>query len=293
MKHINYNWSGPTDASIRVIEGTDDFKLLRRLPRPDELRCSASAGETTCLGIVDTETTSLDPASGEMIEIGLVQIAIDDHGQIAHVKRAESWLNQPAEPISPEITRITGLTNNDLEGERFDDAAIAESFACCELMVAQNAVFDRGFLVRRYPEVAELPWACTVRDIDWTVHGFEGRSLQHLLFQAGHFFEPHRAADDAWALACLLAAPGTDGRTYAAHLLDFAKKVSVRLFAEQAPYKVKDKLKARGYQWSVPERVWFREVRRADEASEIEWLTDLHHLIRPRSKLVDAYTRHA
>ncbi len=55
-------------------------------------------------------------------------------------------------------------------------------------------------------------------------------------------------------------------------LLDTARRPSHRVWAEDAPFEAKDRLKARGYRWNGGEdgriRAWWRDV--GDEAIEEE-----------------------
>jgi DNA polymerase III epsilon subunit-like protein len=121
---------------------------------------------------------------------------------------------------------VTGLTDADLQGQNFDADAIRATLWLCDILVPHDARFDRAFLARRFPDLVERPWGCTVNDMDWQAHGLGGRSLAHLLYEAGHFYDAHRAGPDCWALACLLASRAEDGRTCAAHLIDAVRHSS-------------------------------------------------------------------
>lgn len=43
-----------------------------------------------------------------------------------------------------------------------------------------------------------------MRDLDWRAHGFEGRTLSHLLARMGWFYDAQRAQTDVDALLHLL-----------------------------------------------------------------------------------------
>jgi DNA polymerase-3 subunit epsilon len=51
-------------------------------------------------------------------------------------------------------------------------------------------------LERYWLMFAEKPWACTVNEIEWRKHGFEGSRLEYLAAGIGMFHEAHWAADD-------------------------------------------------------------------------------------------------
>lgn len=101
-----------------------------------------------------------------------------------------------------------------------------------------------------------------------------------------------RAVPDAWALRCLLMRPAADKRTIAWHLLDRAQRLSARVFADKAPYALKDTLKAAGYRWSAPHRAWTMEGEPERIGNEASWLAELHPAIQPRVVPLDWHNRH-
>lgn len=269
-----------------------DYRILRRLPKITEIFMALRKGCPVQLGILDTETTGLNPAGAELIEIAITTMTINEDGSLHDLAQPKSWLEQPSLPLEPKIIQVTGLTDADLTGRRFDDEAITEHISSCDVLVSHNARFDRAFLAARYGELVDKPWGCTAADMDWLAHGIGGRSLGHLLYEAGYFYEAHRAAPDSWALACLLAGRAGDGRTYAAHLIDTVRKPTYRIYARRAPYAVKDRLKARGYRWHPDQRCWWIDVSPSDEYAERAWLEELSQQVAPVIDVVTAYERH-
>jgi len=94
--------------------------------------------------LFDTETTGLDPATGDrIIEIAALEL-IDDlpTGQHYHV------LIDPERDIPAEASRVHGMTNEDLVGKpKF--AEVAEGFLAFigeSELIAHNARFDFGFI---------------------------------------------------------------------------------------------------------------------------------------------------
>lgn len=126
-------------------------------------------------------------------------------------------------------------------------------------MVAHNAKFDRVFVTKRFPALADLPWACSMSEVDWPALGWTGgRGIGSLLTEAGFFLpDAHRAAADVWATTCLLASMAPDGRAVAAHLVETARRQTERLYANRAPFECKDALKAGGYRGSSERRAWW------------------------------------
>lgn len=71
--HLNPNRRG--ERMARRIEQLDDYRVLRRLPRPDEMWCRSmpASDNVIKLAIVDCETTGLDPERHRMIEFAVAR----------------------------------------------------------------------------------------------------------------------------------------------------------------------------------------------------------------------------
>lgn len=276
------------EALATRLEADPEYRVLRSLPNPAEIILHPCRGERLRIAILDTETSGLDPDKDELIEVAITIILIDaETGMPVKVMPTQSWLQQPSSPLSAEIERITGLSDKMLKGQIFDDQAIEVLLNGVDVIVAHNAGFDASFMKVRFSISPFRPWACSMVEVDWTVHGFEGRSQPHLLMQAGYFYHAHRAVTDSWALTCLLLHRADDGRPLVAHLIDRARQPTLEVRAEQAPYAVKDRLKQRGYRWSDREKLWVREINMDDWHGEARWLAELCHLIRPSFRRID------
>jgi DNA polymerase-3 subunit epsilon len=113
--------------------------------------------------LFDTETTGLDPATGDrVIEIAAIELLRDlPTGKIFH------HLLDPERDIPEEATRIHGLSRSDLIGKsRFAD--IVDDFLAFigdSPLVAHNAPFDFGFLNAELQRLA-LPPLHPARMID-------------------------------------------------------------------------------------------------------------------------------
>jgi len=84
--------------------------------------------------------------------------------------------------------------------------------------------------------------------IDWKAEGFEGTKLGYLAQGAGFFYDRHRAISDCLAAIELLAEPLPVSKVSGlARLLGAARTPSWRIWSENSPFALKDKLKARGY----------------------------------------------
>ncbi len=266
-------FDGEADAAARLLDRHADYRVLRRLGDASHLASPAPAGTPTRIAaIVDVETTGLDPAGDRIIELAIQRVRFTDDGQITEIGLPRSWREDPGFELDPAITRLTGLTDADLAGEKIDDTEATDMLASAHVVIAHNAAFDARFIEARLPEAAGLNWACSLVEVDWLRHQFSGRQLGHLLMEAGYFFDGHRAGQDVLALIHLLAHRSLDGRSVLAGLIARAEQPSTRIDAIGAPFAQKDSLKARGYRWQATDRYWWTEVADADVTAELVWL---------------------
>jgi DNA polymerase III epsilon subunit-like protein len=162
--------------------------------------------------VFDTETTGLTlhpdaPVNlqPKMIEFGAV--LLDPHN--GKVEEEISILVYPGGPISAEITKITGITDADVEGcPTFIEVLpqLRRVFGSAHTMVAHNLPFDRmivaGELARH--QVADFNWPmngiCTV-GLYKEVWGRNPKLLELYEWVLGKpLAQTHRALDDVLAL---------------------------------------------------------------------------------------------
>jgi DNA polymerase-3 subunit epsilon len=266
--------ASPEDM-VRTLEESGNYRILRKLPPREIIPCRRP--EFPLVGvIVDTETTGLNHKTDEIIEIGAIAFSFDDHGNIGELLGVYGGLQQPSGPIPAEVTRITGITGDMVEGQAIDLAAVRRLIEPVDLIIAHNAGFDRPFCERFSNSFANKAWACSVREIDWSARGFEGTKLGYLVGQAGFFHEGHRAVDDCFALLEILERSGGQEGGPFAELLRTSRQSRVRIFAEHSPFDMKDHLKARGYRWSDGSdgrpKSWWIEVDEDALADEVAYL---------------------
>ena len=114
-------------------------------------------------------------------------------GEIGQVTDTFSSLNEPMKPIPEGVTKLNRITDEMVAGHRIEDKAVEALAFDASVIIAHN---DRRFAERYWPVFAEKAWACTVTEIEWRKHGFEGSRLEYLLAGIGMFHEGNRAADD-------------------------------------------------------------------------------------------------
>ena len=260
----------------RTLEASGDYRVLRRLAPKSSSTPPADLPTRQGL-MVDVETTGLDAKRHEIIELAMVPFTYGLDGQIYAVGEPFHGLRQPEEPIPPEITAITGITDAMVAGKSIDPGAVGDFAAGAALVVAHNAGFDRLFLERFCETFTTKAWACSMAQVDWAGEGFEGAKLAYLATGAGFFYDRHRATNDCLAAIRLLGAPlPRSGRLALAQLLETARRPTWRIWAENSPYDLKDALKARGYRWNGEgtgrPRSWFIDVVDAQREAELRFL---------------------
>ncbi|WP_246510259.1 3'-5' exonuclease [Bradyrhizobium glycinis] len=258
-----------------------------------------TAGQEVRTGVLlDTETTGLDHAKDEIIELGMVKFDYTPDGRIVGVRDTFSAFNEPSAPISAEVTALTGITNEMVAGHKFDDAAVAAFVESGVITIAHNSGFDRKFAERYWPVFEHKAWGCSMSEIDWRRHGFAGSQLGYLLNGAGYFHQAHRAVDDCHALLEILAFElPTMGSSALALLLETARKPTMRVWAEQTAFELKDLLKRRGYRWNDGSdgrpKSWFIDVDETALDDEIAFLRSQIYMqdVEPTVQRLTAFTR--
>ena len=113
--------------------------------------------------LFDTETTGLDPLTGDrVIEVACLELARD-----LPTGRSFHRLVDPGRDIPEEATRVHGITRAQLQGKpRFADVADELlAFLGDSPLVAHNAPFDFGFLDAEFARLS-LPALDRVRMVD-------------------------------------------------------------------------------------------------------------------------------
>ena len=269
------------DSAIDRLEAEPDFKILKRVP--EVLSALDTSGEQVFkAAIIDLETTGLNPDTDEIIEIGTLIVEFTNEQGFTDLVLADNQLQEPSEPISAEITQITGITNEDVAGCEINWDVLLEALADVHLIICHNASFDRKFLERQTPTaVSELfkakAFGCSARDIDWKLLGYEGAKLEYLNLKMGYFYAGHRALVDCWATLNILNQSPEPFETLKQSVRDKQRLIC----AINSDFDKKDILKARGYRWSggaddLP-KCWYTIVKEADYEDELNYLqTDIY-----------------
>ena len=266
-----------TGDLLQEIENNKDYKILKRIPENDFNK--DAEGETFVAAILDLETMGLDPLKDEIIELGMLRFSFSKGDGILSLIDTYNELQDPGRPIPAEITKITGISDDDVKGAKIDWKLVLERLNNTDLVICHNSGFDRNFLELQTPDevgshVKTLPFACTIHDINWHERGYESSKLEYLNFKLGYFYEGHRALVDCWATLNLLR----EEKGAFLELLGNVRRKDVLICAKNAPFEKKDLLKTRKYRWSdgsgtLP-KSWWISLSIDELQNELEWLDD-------------------
>lgn len=162
--------------------------------------------------LLDNETTALIrngliplDQQPEIIEFGAVKL---DDKTLKEVGSLRFLLKPRILPLAPEVTKITGLTTDDVKNQKPFVAhyrEIADFFLGERTLVAHNAPFDAGMLeleLRRIGKLIRFPWPiehiCTSeRNTDKTNGKYVHLYVLYEMVTGEKITQTHRADDDA------------------------------------------------------------------------------------------------
>ncbi|MFJ1269311.1 3'-5' exonuclease [Legionella lytica] len=254
-----------------------DFHVLKRVPMRFNNTIPGPASKVFVATVIDLETMGIDATQDEIIEIGLLSFSFSNEEGVLEIKHSYNELQDPGKPIPPEITKITGIRNEDVLGKTINWNFVLQALNESHVIICHNAQFDRNFLELQTPEnirtkVTSLPFGCTIKDIDWKERDYESSKLDYLNWKLGYFYDGHRAINDCWAtLNLLLHESGAFDE-----LKSNVRKKQTLICAENAPFDKKDLLKNRQYRWSdgtakLP-KCWWKIIDNEVLTEEKTWL---------------------
>jgi DNA polymerase-3 subunit epsilon len=178
---------------------------------------------------VDVETTGLDDARDEIVELSIALFAFErSTGKIVGVIEQYAGQRDPGIPIPVAALRVHRISNEDVKGKELDRRKIESIMERAEFIAAHNAGFDRRFVEKMFPPAESKPWYCSMNGINWQKKGFESKGLQNLVKRHNIPIEQtHRAAGD-FQLALLLLSQPSDKNDGAYHLLELISEKPLR-----------------------------------------------------------------
>jgi DNA polymerase III epsilon subunit family exonuclease len=173
-------------------------------------KTQTNIADTTFI-VCDVETTGLSPHQGRITEISLIKIRDEEI-----VDKFTTLLN-PRQHIPAMITRLTGITNEDVMNKpTFEETAqriasfINDTESTCTVFVGHNASFDYSFLRESFlrmkkPPDFDLKSICTCKLARRLLPKLKSKSLGNVSEHLGiNMKKKHRAYDDTIAAAKIL-----------------------------------------------------------------------------------------
>jgi DNA polymerase-3 subunit epsilon len=202
--------------------------------------------------IVDVETTGLDPAKDQIIELAWARWSVEyrclmDCGSELFFADAN-----PAEKVNGIPAGILRDTGAGSPGFGYD------------AIVAHNAVFDRPFFDSLDRDMQPAPWICTLEDMKW-MRETPSRSLTSIALAHGcAVVAAHRAINDVLLISRLFESiPDIDARLDAALAHSLLPKAWL---VACVPFELKDEAKDRDFHWDAARKEWRRYMAIADAA---------------------------
>jgi len=253
------------------LEADADYRVLRRLPMAAHFPSDAYTNLFNGI-YIDVETTGLNVERDEIIEFAAIPFKFENGGLIMGPEAPLHFYNEPRKSISAEITALTGVNSNMVAGMKLDVDLLEQVLAETHLVVAHNSAFDRQMVERYLPTAAKKCWGCSFEEVPWPKRG---KRLEYIVSDMGYFYDAHNAINDCRAgLFALSQIVG--GKPAFSYVLDAARATTYRVWALEAPFAVKDLLKARGYYWNPGEdrraKAWHRIVPEGAQQEETAWL---------------------
>ena len=291
--------TGETDVAFQWIGKTTDGEtvVLKRLKqehfRFPQYFDAAWRDQNSDLirtgAVVDVETSGLNAEQSQIIEIGLRLFSFNRQtGEVLELLDGYSAFQDPGHPLSDEIIRLTGITDEMVKNQSIDWGKVDTLLSSAQILIAHNAGFDRPF-VDRLSEVSRSKiWGCSFKQVNWSSKGFTSQKLDVLSIYHGFFTDAHRALNDSDALLHLLSFSDAEQNfPYLRELLHNARKVTIQMLAIGAPFESKDLLKAQGYRWDNGNRYWWKEVDQTELLDETSWLEKNVYMGAFRGKMVE------
>jgi DNA polymerase-3 subunit epsilon len=213
------------------------------------------------IAIIDTETTSTDPATGHLLEVALALWSVEERALV----RARSWLVQGAE--TNEAIAVNGIRPSLLRhgGPREDIVRLVSNivFKECSIIVSHNIEFDRKWL----PELDRYHWVCSQDDIEWPRYSSSKGLTAVALAHGIGVVDAHRALADVLTVARLLERVA-EIADLDAILAKAMRPRAVFEVAEKGFSEARNALaKESGFRWDAPTKSWRRRLALEDAST--------------------------
>jgi len=102
------------------LEKSEQYRVLRKYEEQD-FYCSDCSDDKLFGVYVDVETTGLIQGKDKIIELAIVGFEFLPDGRIFRILKKFDEFEDPGFPISTEITALTGITDEMVEGKHINE----------------------------------------------------------------------------------------------------------------------------------------------------------------------------
>jgi len=202
--------------------------------------------------LLDTETTALDPALGQVIEVAVtvfdlvIGSPVASFASLIQGERNEAFaVNRISEQL------LVSAPSADVVWRRV--AAVIEG---CDIFIAHRAEFDKSWTPE--PLRSSRPWVCSKFWIEWPLSE-GGAGLVHVALAHGcGVVQAHRAMTDVDTLSRVLSRCKERGHDLVA-MMDRAMRPRCKVQA-LVSYDDREKAKSLNFQWEPDTKRWTREM---------------------------------
>ena len=252
-----------------------------RFPPASRIRGSRSAGGGSTL---TARRRGSVPEHDAVIELALLPFTYTLAGTVVEVlhDEAEVHRNDPGRPLPAEITHLTGLTDDDVRGERIDVEAgrARSSRAPTSSWRTPRGSTGRSSSGCSRPR-ARGPGRARGRKFRGLRRASRARRCTVSFAPTGSTPGTGTARSRTARRGCgsLRSGLPVSGDSVLAAMRRRALTPTVRLWAIRAPFASKEALRARGYRWMPEmrdgiERSWWTDVEPDGVESELAWLRE-------------------
>ena len=188
------------DKIADTLGSSDQYRVVKRYTKPSYYHLPDNTIKQIRV-FLDTETTGLSYEKDKILELGMVKFEYTKDGHIYRILDEFNQYHDPKEPISQQITELTGITDAMVKDKAINKEAVATFLEEVDIIIAHNAAFDRPFFDKMFPEVMTKVWGCSRVDIDWKAEKIESHKLEYLAYKYNFFYEGHRAVIDCLGLS--------------------------------------------------------------------------------------------
>lgn len=229
--------------------------------------------------IADVETNGTSHEQSKVIELGYLLFYYDKKTfKPLYPFKSFSGLEDPKEPLSEEISRITKIIDPMVKDKKINWDDVSNDVNRSDFVICHNAKFDRTFLEKKCEAFVKSKFLCSMNDIPWqSEFGFEKISMKDLCEDHGFYiYNAHRALNDVEALYHLLQHNTPIAKfSYMEYLILKTRVVEYLILASNTGFESKPIFNEFKFSWFPEESCWYKIFNKKEEAlSVLDFIED-------------------